>query len=72
MYYRRIKDLRTDNDFTQVDVAKFLECHVGVYRRYENGIREIPLWALFKLAKLYDVSIDYMLEITDNKRRFGE
>lgn len=72
MQYKRIKDLRTDHDMTQATVAKFLKCHEGVYRRYENGVREIPLWALLKLAKLYDVSVDYILGVTDNKRRFGE
>ena len=64
MYYKRIRDLRSD--------PEFLGCHEGVYRRYENGLREIPLWALLKLAKRYDVSVDYMLGVTDNKRKFGE
>lgn len=72
MYYRRIRDLRTDNDLRQVDVDEILECHEGVYRRYENGQREIPIWALIKLAERYDVSVDYMLGVTDYKRRFGE
>ena len=70
--YRRIRDLRVDHDLRQVDVAEFLGCHEGVYRRYENGLREIPIWALVKLAKWYDVSIDYILGISDNKRKYGE
>ena len=68
MYYRRIRDLRTDHDLRQIDVAEYL----GVYRRYENGSREIPLWALLKLAECYDVSVDYILGITDNRRKYGE
>lgn len=72
MYYKRIRDLRTDNDLRQIDVAELLGCHEGVYRRYEKGSREIPLWALQKLAERYDVSVDYILGITDNKRRYGE
>lgn len=72
MIYRRIQDLRIDNDLRQIDVAEFLECHVGVYRRYEKGLREIPLWALIKLAKRYNVSVDYLLGISDKKRSFGE
>lgn len=35
MEYKRIKDLRKDNDLTQVYIAKFLGCHDGVYRKYE-------------------------------------
>jgi len=72
MYYKRIRDLRTDHDLRQVDVAELLGCHEGVYRRYENGSREIPIWALMKLAERYDVSVDYMLGITDNRRKYGE
>ena len=72
MYYRRIRDLRTDHDLRQIDVAEFLGCHEGVYRRYENWVREIPLLALLKLAQRYDVSVDYMLGITDNRRKYGE
>ncbi len=72
MQYKRIRDLRTDNDLTQENVAEFLKCHEGVYRRYENGVREIPLWALVKLAELYDATVDYMLGVTDNRRKFGE
>lgn len=72
MYYKRIKDMRIDHDMRQKDVAEILGCHEGVYRRYENGSRDIPLWALIKLAELYNVSIDYLLGVTDNKRSFGE
>lgn len=72
MYFKRIRDMRIDHDMRQKDVAEILDCHEGVYRRYENGSRDIPLWALIKLAKFYDVSVDYLLGITDNKRNFGD
>jgi len=35
--------------------------HRSVYRRYENGEREIPVWAVVKLADLYNTSTDYLL-----------
>ena len=72
MHYRRIRDLREDCELRQTDVAEFLGCHEGVYRRYENGVREIPLWALMKLAERYDVSVDYILGITYNRIKYGE
>lgn len=72
MQYRRIRNLRVDHDLCQADVAELLGCHEGVYRRYENGLREISLWALMKLAEWYDVSVDYILGITDHKRKYGE
>lgn len=71
MYFKRIEDLRIDNDMTQQQIADFLECKREVYRRYEKGHREIPIWALIKLAKLYDCSIDYLLGISNTKRPFG-
>lgn len=42
--------------------------HRTVYRRYETGEREIPAWALIKLAELYKVSTDYILGLTDDPR----
>ncbi len=69
LYFKRIEDLRTDNDLTQIKVAKYLNMHTTVYRRYEKGVREIPVWALIKLSELYGVSVDYILGLTDNRRR---
>ena len=43
MYWQRIEDLRVDNDLTQQQVAEILNCQREVYRRYEKGIRELPL-----------------------------
>lgn len=65
MYLRRIEDLRTDHDKTQKNVAEYLHLNLEVYRRYEKGIREIPVWALIRLAKLYGVTTDYLLELSD-------
>ena len=69
MYFRRIEDLRTDNDKTSTEVAKYLTLNRSVYYRYEKGIREIPVWALIKLAELYGVSVDYILGLTDDPAR---
>lgn len=65
MFFKRIYDLRTDNDLTQQQVADYLTCNRQVYARYERGIREIPVSMLIKLAKLYNVSTDYILELND-------
>ena len=66
MYFRRIPDLRVDHDLTQRKVADYLNMNLEVYRRYEKGLREIPVWALVKLAELYHTSTDYLLGRTDN------
>lgn len=69
LYYRRLLELREDNDYKIKDVAEFLEMHRGVYSRYEDGEREIPAWALSKLSEFYNVSVDYILGLTDKKDR---
>ena len=63
--YRRIRDLREDSDKTQRDIATLLNMQLTVYRRYESGEREIPLWAAIKLADFYGVSLDYLVGRTD-------
>ena len=72
MYYERIENLRIDNDLTQQQVAAYLDCNREFYRRYEKGLRDIPVWALIRLAKLYDCSVDYLIGVSDVKRRFGK
>ncbi len=65
MYFKRLEDLRIDADKTQKEIAQILSCEREVYRRYEKGIYEIPVWALIKLSDFYNVSTDYILGLTD-------
>ena len=67
MYFQRLEDLRIDNDKTQAEIAEYLDCQREVYRRYEKGIRELPVWALIKLADLYQTSTDYILGRTSRR-----
>ena len=67
MYFKRLKDLRVDNDYLQKDIAKFLGITQQYYSRYELGQFTIPLEHVMKLAKLYNVSVDYIVGLTDEK-----
>ena len=67
MYFQRLEDLRIDADKTQEEIAEVFNCQREVYRRYEKGIHEIPVWAVIKLAEYYQVSTDYILGLTDKK-----
>ena len=67
MFFKRLEDLRTDSDKTQEEIANILECKREVYRRYEKGIHEIPVWAVIKLSSYYKVSVDYLLGLTNKK-----
>ena len=69
MQFKRIRDLREDHDLTQQQVADRLNCQREVYRRYENGIREIPVYYVIELAKMYNVSIDWILGESNTKTR---
>ncbi len=65
MFFKRLYDLRIDNDMTQQEVADYLICNRQVYARYERGLREIPVSMLIKLADLYKTSVDYIIGRTD-------
>ena len=67
MRFQRLEDLRIDADKTQEEIAEVLNCQREVYRRYEKGIHEIPVWALIILSEYYKVSTDYILGLTDKK-----
>ena len=60
--YRRIRDLREDNDKTQAQIARMLNMQLTVYQRYERGEREVPFWVAIKLADFYKVSLDYLAD----------
>jgi len=64
--FKRIRDLREDHDLTQKQLAKELNCSQQVYSNYELGQRDIPTDILKKLSAFYNVSIDYISEITNN------
>lgn len=65
MIYKRIRDLREDHDLTQKEMAKTLNCSQQVYSNYELGQRDIPTDILIKLSAFYQVSVDYILGISD-------
>lgn len=67
--YQRIRDLREDRDLTQKEVSRTLNCSQQVYSNYELGQRDIPTDILIRLSAFYDVSVDYLLGLTDNPER---
>lgn len=67
-YYRRLRDLREDQDLTQEELVAILHMHKTTYTNYEQGKREIPFGLVIRLAKLYQVSIDYIAELIDEPR----
>ena len=68
MIYRRIRNLREDNDLTQQNVADELNVNRRTYAAYENGVNSMTPETLIKIAEFYNVSVDYLLELTDNPK----
>ena len=73
-YYRRIRELREDNDKTQKEVADYLGTPYQYYAVYEKGTSEISFERAILLAKYYNVSLDYIAGLTNDKRglSYGE
>ena len=65
MKFKRIKDLREDDDMYPKDVAKLLGISRQYYSEYEKGKRTIPIQHLITLAQFYETSIDYIVGLTD-------
>ena len=69
MYLKRLKDLREDHDLKQKDIASLLDISQQYYSEYELGKRSIPIEIQITLSKYYKVSADYILELSDIKKR---
>ena len=65
--YSRIKELRIKNNLKQTDLANLLNISFQAYSRYENMERIIPITKLNIIANYYNVSLDYLVKLTDKK-----
>lgn len=70
MTFKRIRNLREDNDLRQWQLAEYLKVTQVAYSRYELGQRIIPPEMLIKLARFYGVSVDYLVGETDVKEPY--
>lgn len=68
-YYRRIKDLREDNDIKQSSIAKLLQTTQQQISKWETGTQMMGVDKYIKLAQFYNVSLDYLLGIIDTPRK---
>lgn len=70
LYVERIKELRNDNDLNQTQVAQSIHVAQTTYSDYEKGKVRIPVEALIELARLYDVDMNYITGVSDEKQVF--
>ena len=66
MRFKNLRSIREDNDIKQKDIAKYLNISQNTYSQYETGVISLTAEVLIKLANYYNVSIDYLLDRTDN------
>ncbi len=67
--YERLRDLREDADMNQTQLARYLGMSQTGYSKYETGENDIPTQVLIKLALLYNVSTDYILGLSQSRKR---
>ena len=70
MKMQRIRDLREDNDLKQTDIADYLLFSLRSYSHYVRDSRSMPIEVLKRLAVYYNTSMDYLAELTDEKKPY--
>ncbi|MBR3754051.1 MAG: helix-turn-helix transcriptional regulator [Clostridia bacterium] len=64
----RLKEMRVENGYTQKQLSELLNTKQTIYSRYERGSTPLNIDLLKKLCVIYNISADYILELTDEKR----
>lgn len=70
--YRRVRDLREDRDLKQRQLAEQLGCSQKTYSDYETGKTHVPVEILMGLSEIYGTSVDYLVELTDEKNHIQD
>ena len=66
MKFKNLRSIREDRDIKQKDIAMMLNVSQNTYSQYETGVISLTAEVLIKLADYYGVSVDYLLDRTDN------
>ncbi len=66
----RIRQLREEKGLTQSEVAEVLHCDQSLYSRYELGLRQLPLETAIQLSDYYQVSLDYLVCLTEDPGKY--
>lgn len=64
-FTERLKELRTEKNINQVELSAEIGVSKGIISLWENGLRELGMYSLIQLAKFFEVSIDYLVGISD-------
>lgn len=70
LYIQRIRELREDNDYNQTYVAQLIHVDQTTYSNYELGKVRMPIECIIKLARVYNVNLDYIIGVSDVRNEF--
>ena len=70
MRFENIRNLRIDGGYTQRQIAEYLGVSQNTYSQYEIGVLNYSVDVLMKLADFYGVSVDYLLDRTNEKKPY--
>lgn len=68
--YERIRNLRLERKLSQQTVAEIVHVKQNTYSQYEIGVLNYPLDVVIALATFYQVSVDYLVGLTDDPRPY--
>lgn len=68
MQFNNLRGIREDRDLKQLDISKILNVSQNTYSQYETGTISLTAETLIKLSDFYNVSIDYLLDRTNNPK----
>lgn len=68
MQFKNLRGIREDRDIRQREIAEHLNVSQNTYSQYETGVISLTAEVLIKLADFYNVSIDYLLDRTNNPK----
>lgn len=69
LYLKRLREIREDNDLLQKDIADVLGITKQQYQLYESGKRDIPVDLLVVYSRYFEISLDYIVELSNQKER---
>lgn len=69
MFFERLKELREERNLNQTDLAKHLNISQGTIGNWETNKRVPDVKMILKIADYFDVSVDYLLGKTNERRK---
>ena len=72
IFFKRVHDLRVDNDLKQKEIAKMLKVNINTYPHWESGMYEMPIEMMDKLSKFYNCSMDYLTGLSNEHGTFSK